>query len=78
MYIAATPRWMLLAAFVLLAVGGALLPLALAVVCIAVLVVFLGWLLYLAWPSLDPRQRPGRLLVIGVLIGAALARAVLG
>lgn len=77
-YAAATPRWMLLLVFAGLAVGGALLPRWWGAGCVAVLVVFLGWLLYLAWPSLGARQRPGRLLVIGVLIGAAVARVVLG
>lgn len=72
------PRWVLFLAFTGLAIGGALLPAWAGAACLAVLGVFLGWLLYLAWPTLERPKRLLRLLVLGVIIGAAIARVATG
>lgn len=72
------PRWILFLAFTGLAVGGALLPAWAGAACLAILGVFLGWILYLAWPTLERSRRLLRLLVLGVIIGAAITRVVSG
>lgn len=72
------PRWVLFVAFSGLAVGGAFLPASPGVACLLVLAVFLGWLLYLSWPSLDAPKRLLRLVVVAALLMAAVVRAVNG
>lgn len=72
------PRWILFLAFIGLAMGGALLPSWFGAACLLLLGAFLGWLTYLAWPSLDRSKRLTRLLVLGVVVGAALVRGITG
>lgn len=46
--------------------------------CLAAIVLFLGWLTYLSWPRLDRRGRALRLLMIALLVavaGTALLRS---
>lgn len=76
--VATTPRWITFLALLAIAVGGALLPLPWGVLCLLVLVVVLAWLLYLAWPVLDPGARLPRLLAVVVVLGAAVVRTVAG
>lgn len=43
------------------------------IVCISLVVLFIVWLSFLAWPVLEPRARVMRLVLIGLLIlGAVL------
>ena len=54
---------------VALLIGGLTLPVALAVVCLAVLLAFVGWLTYLSWPAIVGQARAVRvatLLLIGI------------
>jgi hypothetical protein len=64
--------------FAALAIGGGLLPLPWGVLCIAVLAVAVAWLIYLSWPQLPRNVRPMRVVILLLLVGAAVARAVAG
>jgi hypothetical protein len=70
----ALPRWVVpLATAVLVFVGlysGALI----GGLCLLVVAGFLGWLVYLSWPRLGRGARLVRLLVLGLVVGSALAR----
>lgn len=59
-------------------IAGALAPVPWGVLCLLVLAVLLGWLLYLAWPALDQRARLPRLLAVGIVLGAAVVRIFVG
>jgi hypothetical protein len=72
------PRWVLLVVVAALAIGGAALPGWPGAICLAVVTVFVGWLLYLAWPSLPTSRRLTRLFVLALLVLATVARAVAG
>lgn len=72
------PRWVLFLAFTGLAIGGALLPAWAGAACLVALGGFLGWLLYLAWPTLGRSTRLLRLVVLGAVIAAAIARVAIG
>lgn len=62
----------LMAAFL---VGGLLLPPALGAVMLAVLGLFLLWLLILSWPAIAPSSRLLRVITVGLVFGAAVMRA---
>jgi hypothetical protein len=71
----ALPRLTVPAIVLVLTVAGLLAPPPIGVPCLVVLAVFLGWLASLAWPRLDSTGRLLRALVVGLLVGAAIARA---
>lgn len=70
------PKWVLglVTAGVLL--GGLLAPPPWAPVLLLLVVLFLAWLLVLAWPRLEPTARLIRGVVIGVLAALVVAQAV--
>jgi hypothetical protein len=70
------PSWLvpvLLAVFLL---AGLAIPGAWAAVFLALVAVFLIWLVALAWPVVSPRGRVLRVLVIVALVGATVAKAL--
>ena len=69
------PRLTVPAAVLILTLIGLMAPPMVGVPCLVILVLFLGWLAALAWPSLDRSGRLIRALAIGLLVGAAIARA---
>jgi hypothetical protein len=71
----ALPRLTVPALVLVLTVAGLLAPPLIGVPCLVVLALFLGWLASLAWPRLDQPGRLLRALVVGLLVGAAIARA---
>jgi hypothetical protein len=71
----ALPRLTVPAAVLVLTVAGLMAPPPIGVPCLVVLAAFLGWLASQAWPRLDTSGRLLRALVVGLLVGAALARA---
>jgi hypothetical protein len=71
----ALPRLTVPAIVLVLTVAGLLAPPLIGAPCLVVLAVFLGWLASLAWPRLDSTGRLLRALVVGLLVGAAIARA---
>lgn len=61
------------AVLVLMLIGlGAPLPFALP--AFGVIAAFVAWLAYLSWPILDTRSRLMRVLMLGIVIGSAVAR----
>jgi hypothetical protein len=70
----ALPRLTVPAIVLVLTVAGLLAPPPIGVPCLVILAAFLGWLAWLAWPKLDPTGRLLRALVVGMLVGAAIAR----
>jgi hypothetical protein len=68
------PRWFVPALTVLLTLGGMFLPPVPGAVCLLLVAAFLGWLASLAWPKLTAAGRSGRVLLIGVVVGVAIAR----
>jgi hypothetical protein len=71
----AMPRLTVPAIVLVLTVAGLMAPPPVGVLCLVILAVFLGWLASLAWPRLDTTGRLLRALVVGLLVGAAIARA---
>ncbi|MGH8774864.1 MAG: DUF6703 family protein, partial [Jiangellaceae bacterium] len=71
----AMPRWLvgLLPAAILL--GGLLAPAPWGPLLLGLVVLFLAWLLVLAWPRLEPRARAIRAVVVLLLVAAVVARA---
>lgn len=70
------PKWLLgvLTAGVLL--GGLLAPAPWSPLLLSIVVLFLAWLLVLAWPRLEPSARTIRTAVTGALVALIIARAV--
>jgi hypothetical protein len=56
-------------------VVGVLVGGAVGVVCTAVVVVFVAWLMYLSWPRLTRAERLGRLAVLAVAVALCLVQA---
>jgi hypothetical protein len=71
----ALPRLTVPAIVLVLTIAGLLAPPPIGVPCLIILAAFLGWLAWLAWPRLDRGGRLLRALVVGLLVGAAIARA---
>jgi hypothetical protein len=69
------PRLTIPAVVLVLTIAGLMAPPAVGVPCLVILALFLGWLASLAWPRLDTSGRLLRALVVGLLVGAAIARA---
>jgi len=70
------PPWAMFLVVLGCVVGGLLLTGPLAAALLAVVSVFLGWLLVLAWPRLTEQQRLLRGLTVALLVGAAFWRLV--
>ncbi len=61
------------AVLVLMLIGlGAPLPFALP--AFGLIAAFVAWLAYLSWPVLDTRSRLMRVLMLGIVVGSAVAR----
>lgn len=73
-WLATRPRWLPFVIVLGLLLGGLFLPAAAAVALLAVLVLFVGWLTYLAWPRLDSNGRMTRLLVLVLVIYVGATR----
>jgi hypothetical protein len=68
------PRLLVPGIVLLLTFGGLAAPAWVGAPCLVAVAAFLGWLAALSWPVLDPRGRTLRVLTIGLLLGAAVAR----
>jgi hypothetical protein len=73
-YLHQLPRLMPIGALVVLLALGALLPPALAVIPLALAVLFVGWLSYLSWPAVSGSAKAIRLGIIALLVGLAVSR----
>jgi hypothetical protein len=72
-WLATRPRWVPFVLVLALLLGGLFAPPVIAAGCLAVLLLGLIWLTYLAWPSLAASGRLTRLLVV-VLVGYVLVQ----
>lgn len=68
------PRWVAPLLLGVLFVAGLLAPGLAGALCLLPVALFPAWLAYLAWPSLDARQRAPRVLVVAVIAVLAAAR----
>ncbi|MGA8046654.1 MAG: DUF6703 family protein [Dermatophilaceae bacterium] len=68
------PKWAPFLLILGLMVAGVLIP-SVGWVLIAVVAVFLAWLLYLGWPRLSTVDRLMRIAVIALVVVAAITRA---
>jgi hypothetical protein len=59
---------------VILTMGGMFLPPVPGGLCLLVVALFLGWLAWMSWSTLSRAGRFIRVLIIGVVVGIALAR----
>jgi hypothetical protein len=70
----ALPRWTVPLATAVLVFVGLYSGAVIGGLCLLVVAGFLGWLVYLSWPRLSRNARLVRLLVLGLVVGTALAR----
>jgi len=68
------PRLLVPGIVLLLTFAGLAAPVWVGAPCLVVVAAFLSWLAGLSWPVLDSRGRTLRVLTIGLLLGAAVAR----
>lgn len=68
------PKWLPFLLILGLMVAGVLIP-TYGWILIALVAVFLTWLLYLSWPRLTAAERLMRFAVIAVVVVAAITRA---
>ena len=62
---------------VLLLIGGLALQGVLGAICLALLVLLVGWLTYLSWPVVVGQARAVRLVTLGLLLALLVSRFVL-
>ena len=75
-WLAARPRWVPFLAVLVLLVGGLFAPPPMGVVLLVVVLLLLGWLTYLAWPSLPQGGRLARLAVLALVVFAVVGRVL--
>lgn len=68
------PRIVIPAAVLVLMLIGLGAPLPFALPAFGLIAAFVAWLAYLSWPILDTRSRLMRVLMLGIVIGSAVAR----
>ncbi|HZY26898.1 MAG TPA: DUF6703 family protein [Jiangellaceae bacterium] len=69
------PRWLVGLAPAALLLGGLLAPAPWGPALLALVVLFLAWLLTLSWPKLEPRARVVRVGVTVLLLAVVVAQA---
>jgi hypothetical protein len=72
------PRWLVFVVVLGLVLGGVFLHPPLASLPLVVVGGLMAWLTYLAWPALPPNGRVSRALVVLLVLGFAVQRAVSG
>jgi hypothetical protein len=58
------PRWVLLVVVLGLLVSGFAVPGLIGAVFLLLVAIFLGWLAYLSWPSINTAGRAGRVVAV--------------
>lgn len=71
----AAPRLLLVGVVAALLVVGLVAPPAAAVPCLVIVVAFLGWLTYLAWPTGGAQRKVLRIVALGLAVAAIVVRA---
>lgn len=72
--LSALPRWMILLGVLGVLMAGLLVQGTVGGLTLVLLAAFLGWLLTLSWPTLDPPSRLLRLAVVAGLVAVAATR----
>jgi hypothetical protein len=75
-WLATQPRWVPFVLVLALLLAGLFTPPVIGAVLLGVLALLLGWLTYLAWPTLDAGGRLTRLVVVAIVLYALVARFV--
>jgi hypothetical protein len=70
------PKLLIPVVSLVLLVGGLALPLPYGAVCLALLLLLVGWLSYLSWPAVVGPARMVRLVTVGLLVFALVRRLV--
>ncbi|CAA9277547.1 MAG: hypothetical protein AVDCRST_MAG41-3350 [uncultured Corynebacteriales bacterium] len=73
-WLASRPKWVPFGIVLVLLLGGLFLPVPVAAVLLAALVLFLGWLTYLGWPKLDSAGRLVRLAMLVLVLYVLVQR----
>jgi hypothetical protein len=74
-WLSRAPRWLVGLAPAALLLGGLLAPAPWGTALLALVVLFLAWLLTLSWPKLEPRARAVRMGVTVLLLAVVVAQA---
>lgn len=69
------PRWILPVVMALVFIGGLLLTGVIGAVLLGVLALFIGWLGFLAWPTLNSGARAMRVLVVAILLALGVLQS---
>ena len=72
----ALPRWVVLVAVLVLAIGGLLLPGITGAVVLLLVGVLAAWLTALSWPVLSPGARGARLAILLLIVVDAVFKVV--
>ncbi len=70
------PRYTVPGIVLALMLVGLTAPLGYALPALALVAALVAWLAYLSWPALDPRGRMVRTIMIALIVGAVVARAL--
>lgn len=70
------PRLLVPLLSLLLLIGGLALPPGAAIVCLALLALFLCWLTFLSWPVLVGQARAVRVATVALVLAAGVTRLV--
>lgn len=70
------PRWLVGVASAAVLLGGLIAPVPWGPLLLGLVTLFLGWLLFLAWPVLDAGGRVIRTAVVVLAFAATIGRAV--
>ena len=70
----ALPRLVVPLATLVLVAVGAFAPLPVALLALAMVLVFIAWIAYLSWPVVPPAARLLRVVMVALLIGLAASR----
>lgn len=68
------PKWLIPLGMLAFLLVGLFVPGVVGGFFILIVGTFVGWLLFLSWPLLDPKAKIFRLLVVVVIIGSALTQ----
>src|SRR5215471_16504650 len=63
-FLAQMPRWVVLVIVLGLLISGFAVPGLIGAIALLLVAIFLGWLAYLSWPSINTQARAGRVVAV--------------
>ena len=63
-FLAQMPRWVVLVIVLGLLISGFAVPGLIGAIALLLVAIFLGWLAYLSWPSINAQARAGRVVAV--------------